>query len=364
MTLLLALYTAAGGILVRGGVTGSPAGNTGMLALGTVLAGLMGTTGAAMVLIHPLLSANAHRSRKVHIVVFFTALVANAGGATTPLGDPPLFIGFLQGVPFLWPLRHLTLPLLVLALPMLAAFYLFDRREAASDRPAPAPERLHIRGWINVALVGVVVATVLLTGVWRPGNAVLLGQPVGWERLVADGVFVAVALVSSAVTPRAVRQGNMFSWHPMQEVAHAVRGDLHHDRAGARHAAGRVRGAAGAGAAADARPPRCAVPARLFLADRLALGVPRQRAHLSRLFRTGGRRSGALTGPLNHILTAISAGAVFFGALTYIGNAPNLMLRAIASHRGVRMPGFFAYMALAGALLLPGMLLLSAVFFL
>src|SRR5206468_9548834 len=128
------------GILGRGGPFGTPAGNTALLAAGSVLAGLMGTTGAAMVLIHPLLRANAHRRRKVHLVVFFILLVANAGGATTPLGDPPLYLGFLRGVPFFWPITNLYLQLLVVACVLLPLFYLLDRRFAADDGPPPDRE--------------------------------------------------------------------------------------------------------------------------------------------------------------------------------------------------------------------------------
>ncbi len=162
MTLLLALYTAAGGILLRGLIAGTPGGNTGLLAAGTLLAGVMGTTGAAMVLIHPLLHANAHRRRKLHLVVFFTILVANAGGALSPLGDPPLYLGYLRGVPFFWPLRHLGPPLGVLAALMLALFYA-DRSRAGARRTRRAErERLRVRGWHNVALIAVVIAATLL----------------------------------------------------------------------------------------------------------------------------------------------------------------------------------------------------------
>jgi Na+/H+ antiporter NhaD/arsenite permease-like protein len=363
VTLLLALYTAAGGILVRGGPVGSPAGNTGLLAIGTVLAGIMGTTGAAMVLIHPLLHANAHRTHKTHLVVFFIALVANAGGATTPLGDPPLYIGFLHGVPFFWPVTHLAAPLLVLAVPLLIAFFWLDRRMAAADPPAPRPERLHLRGWPNIALIGVVIATVLVAAVWQPGEIVLFGQTVGIARLTGDAVFLAVTLASIAVTPRAVRQGNMFSWHPMAEVATLF--------AAIFITIGPVLAMLEAGldgplapvlrltANAAGEP----VPLAYFwLTGLLSAFLDNAPTYLV-FFGLAGGDPVHLTGPLNHVLTAISAGAVFFGALTYIGNAPNMMLRAIASHRGVRMPGFFGYMGLSAMLLLPGFVLLSWVFF-
>ncbi len=363
VTLLLALYTAAGGILVRGASSGSPSGNTLLLGVGTVLAGVMGTTGAAMVLVHPLLAANAHRTRKTHLAVFFIALVANAGGATTPLGDPPLYLGFLNGVPFGWPLRHLGAPLLVLAVPLLAAFYLLDRRLAARDPPAPGRERFRIRGLPNIALLGVVIGTVLMGGFWKPGEIVLLGQTVGIARLAGDAVFVAVAVLSAATTPRAVRQSNMFSWHPMIEVATLF--------AAIFVTIGPVLAMLQAGfdgplapllrltLDAEGRP----VPLAYFwLTGVLSAFLDNAPTYLV-FFGLAGGDPVQLTGPLNPVLVATSAGAVFFGALTYIGNAPNLMIRAIASHRGVRMPGFFPYMAMSATLLFPVFVLLSLAFF-
>ncbi len=363
VTLLLALYTAAGGILVRGAPAGSPAGNTGLLVAGTALAGLMGTTGAAMVMIHPLLAANAHRTRKTHLVVFFIALVANAGGATTPLGDPPLYIGFLHGVPFFWPLRHLLTPLLVLAAPLLLGFYLLDRRLAAADPPPARRERFHLRGTANIVLIAVVVGTVLMGGIWQPGAIVLLGQSVGIARLTTDAVFLGVTLVSIAITPRAVRQANMFSWHPMQEVAMLF--------AAIFITIGPVLAMLQAGFAGPLAPLlRLTVDvgghpvplAYFWLTGVLSAFLDNAPTYLV-FFGLAGGDPVQLTGPLNQILIATAAGAVFFGALTYIGNAPNMMLRAIASHRGVRMPSFFGYMALSTALLLPVFVLLSVVFF-
>ncbi len=164
VTLLLALYTAGGGVLLRGGPAGTPHGNTAMLALGMAMGAVMGTTGAAMVLIHPLLRANAHRRRKVHLVVFLIVLVANASGAVTPLGNPPLYIGLLHGVPFFWPARHLIAPLLVVTLALLAAFYLIDRRLAAAEPPPPKPRRFRVRGWWNIGLILLVILAILAQG--------------------------------------------------------------------------------------------------------------------------------------------------------------------------------------------------------
>jgi len=363
VSLLGALYVVGGGILLRGGPWGTPAGNALLLAIGTVLAGVMGTTGAAMVLIHPLLRANAHRTRKTHLAVFFILLVANAGGATTPLGDPPLYVGFLRGVPFGWPLLNLGLPLLVLALPLLGAFWLLDRHFAASDPPPEPARRLHLRGWGNLALLGVVVGTVVLQGVWHPSDVSLARQRIGAERPVAMAVFAAAAVISLATTPRAVRQGNLFSWAPIEEVAilfaaifitiGPVIGMLHAGLDGPLAPLLRLN----MDAAGEKQPM-----ATFWMAGLLSAFLDNAPTYLV-VFELAGGDAGALTGRLNPNLMALSAGAVFFGALTYIGNAPNMMVSSIAAHRGVRMPGFFGFMLWSGALLLPGFLLLSLVFF-
>lgn len=358
--LLLALFTAGGGVLVRGGATGTPFGNTVILAMGTVLAGLMGTTGAAMVLIHPLLRANAHRTRKLHIVLFFIVLVANIGGATTPLGDPPLYIGFLNGVPFFWPLQTLLLPMLLVAVPLLILFYALDRWYfAVREPPPPEPEKFHLRGRFNIALIGLIVLTVFVQGVWTPGNFDLLGQEIGIERLVAMAVFVAITLVSIRFTPAAVRRGNDFTWHPMEEVGTLFAAlfltmgpvlsmlDLG------------LNGPLGFLLHLTVTPQGDLDPIALFwLTGILSAFLDNAPTYLV-FFHLAGGDPVQLTGPLNPILTAIAAAAVFFGALTYIGNAPNMMVRSIAAHRGVKMPSFFVYFGLASVLLLPVFLLLS-----
>lgn len=364
VALLLALYTAAGGILVRGGRLGTPAGNTVLLAIGALIAGFMGTTGASIVLIHPLLRANAHRVRKMHLVVFFIVIVGNVGGASSPLGDPPLYIGFLRGVPFFWPLTALWPQILVLSVILLAAFFAADSILARSERPAPRPVRLHIRGWSNVALIAVVVATVLGQGVWQPGDAVLFGQAIGIERLAGIGVFVAVTLISVATTARAVRQRNKFTWEPITEVATlfavifvTIGPVLTMLQAGFD---GPLAPLLRLTVGENGQP----VPAAYFwLTGGLSAFLDNAPTYLV-FFELASGDPSHLTTDLALVLKAISAGAVFFGALTYIGNAPNLMIKSIAAHRGVRMPGFFGYMAWSCALLLPCFALLTVLFYL
>ncbi|MEJ0019919.1 MAG: sodium:proton antiporter [Acetobacteraceae bacterium] len=220
VTLLLALYTAGGGVLLRGGPAGTPAGNTATLALGMAMALVMGTTGASMVLIHPLLRANAHRRRKVHLVLFLIILVANAAGALTPARNPPLYIGLLHGVPFLWPAQHLFAPLLVVVGLLLAGFL--------PGRPHPGPERAAAR-----PARGVPRARLGQPGAGARGRAGRAGPgaPAALARwrcsarryrrrsLPGWRCLLGVTLLSAVATPRAIRQSNDFAWHPMAEVA-------------------------------------------------------------------------------------------------------------------------------------------------
>jgi Na+/H+ antiporter NhaD/arsenite permease-like protein len=363
VTLLFALFTVGGGILLRGGPWGRPAGNTLLLGIGTLLAGVMGTTGAAMVLIHPLLRANAHRVRRQHLAMFFIMLVANVGGATTPLGDPPLFIGFLRGVPFFWPAVHLAAPAALVAGLLLAVFYLLDRRQARTEPPPPPLGPLRLRGWRNVALLGAVIATVLAMGVWQPPSVAVLGQHIGPERLIGMAVLTGIALVSLAATPRAIRADNMFTWSPMAEVAKLFLAIF--------VTIGPVIAMLHAGFGGPLGPLLLAIsdpqghprPLPLFwLAGSLAAFLDNAPTYLI-FFELTGADPAALTGPLAPVLRALSAGAVFFGGLTYIGNAPNMMVRSIAAHRGVRMPGFFGYMVWSCGLLLPAFVAVSLLFF-
>lgn len=358
--LLLALFTLGGGILLDGGPWGSPAGNTALLAIGTLLAGVMGTTGVAMVLIHPLLRANAHRSTRVHLVVFFILLCANAGGVTSPLGDPPLYVGFLRGVPFFWPVSHLLLPLLLVAGPLLLVFFALD---AVLSRRDPKPQRhpLRLSGAINLALIAAVGGIVLMQGLWHPGQTRLLGEAIDTERLVGIAALAGVTLISWRVTPRRIREANLFVWGPMAEVGKLfaaifitiipVEAMLHAGAAGP--LAGLLQLTTD-----DAGAP--SPLAYFWLAGSLAAILDNAPTYLV-FFQLAGDDAQRLTEGAGQVLRALSAGSVFFGGLTYIGNAPNLLVRSIAAHRGIAMPGFFSYLAVAAALLLPIFALLSVV---
>ena len=225
--LMFCLFTVSGGICVTGDLAGSPRVNLAILVIGTAIASWMGTTGASMLLIRPLLRANAHRQYRVHSVIFFLFLVANIGGSLTPLGDPPLFLGFLKGVSFFWPLTHLFTKTLVLSLILLGLYYALDSwlfkkegcPEAPRDETTPR-EKIRLKGKINLVLLVFVVGAVLLSGTWKPGTGfVVYDTEVELQNAVRDGCMVLIALVSLWLTKAEYRAMNNFNWEPILEVA-------------------------------------------------------------------------------------------------------------------------------------------------
>ena len=364
VTLLAAMYAVGGGVLIQGGPWGTPGGNTLLLGVATLCAGVVGPVAVSMVLIHPLLRANAHRTGKVHLVVFFIVLVCNVGGLTTPLGNPPLYIGLLQGVPLLWPMRALWPVWVVMAGPLLLAFWLIDRHVAARSGAAPAVLRLHVRGWGHLAMLGLLVGMVAVQSRWRPGEIVVLGAEIGLERMLGIAAGALVAVTAAVSAPVAVRRGNMFGWGPMVEVAKIFAGIfltitpvLGMMAAGPDGAMGGVLKLAGEGAGG-------ASPVAYFWLSGMLSAVLDNAPTYYLFFTMAGGDAGRLTAGEATALMAMSAGSVCFGALTYIGNAPNMMVRGVAAHRGVRMPGFFGYMLYASALLLPVFGVVTVLFFL
>lgn len=368
IALLLALYTAGGGVLLKGRLVGTPAANTALLAAGTAIASLMGTTGASMVLIRPVLRANAFRRRKTHTFVFFIFLVGNIGGSLTPLGDPPLYLGFLKGVAFFWTATHLFDEFLFCAVLLLGAYYLLDswmwaREGAAAPPAAPGEGKLSIEGWPNVVLIGAIVACVLLQGVWQPGEVVILGEAVGVERLAAVAAFLAITQLSIRLTPEGLREANGFAWGAMAEVAKLFAAIfvcmvpvLAILRAGREGAAAKLV-ALTSGAGGEPLPW-----VYFWLTGMLSSFLDNAPTYLV-FFNMAGGDAQVLMGPEAATLTAISCGAVFMGANTYIGNAPNFMVKAIVEEQGIRMPSFFGYCAWALAVLVPLFVLVTLLFF-
>ena len=368
--LLLALFVVAGGIYLEGNLRGTPAANTLLLAIGTLMASVVGTTGASMILIRPLIRANDDRRYNVHVVIFFIFLVSNIGGSLTPLGDPPLFVGFLKGVDFFWTVTHMWRPMLLSVVILLALFFVLDcfihHREHGTRRmfdPTPdSPLRLH--GLVNFALLGVIIAAILMSAYWKPGiSFTIQGVHLELQNLLRDAVFVAVAFASLKLTNRRHRAANGFGWGPIQEVAILFAGIftcivpviaiLHAGEKGAlAPLLALVTGADGG----------VNNVAYFWLTGALSSFLDNAPTYLV-FFELAGGDPKVLMTTMATTLLAISAGAVFMGANTYIGNAPNFMVYAIARERGVRMPSFFGYMLWSGAILLPIFVICTLVFF-
>ena len=367
--LLTALFTVAGGIYIRGNLHGSPALNVGLMVIGAVLASFMGTTGASMLLIRPLIRANDNRRHVAHVVVFFIFIVSNAGGSLTPLGDPPLFLGFLKGVDFFWTAQHIFPETLFLVGSLLVIFYLIDSwyyRKEGVERVDPTPDTpsFGIEGKVNFVLLLVIMGLVLFSGTWKPGIAFdVFGTEVGLPQIVRDSALIAVTLVSLKITPAAARDQNQFNWAPMAEVAKLFAGIfltiipvLAMLKAG-------LDGAFAPIVQLVTDPQGQPIPAMYFWASGLLSSFLDNAPTYLVFFNLAGGDPQVMMTTLAPVLAAISAGAVFMGANTYIGNAPNLMVKAIAEDRGVRMPSFFGYMVWSFGILVPLFAVMSLIWF-
>lgn len=359
IVLLFTLYTISGGIFISGNLHGSARLNTGLLALGTLLASVMGTTGAAMLLIRPLLRANDNRRHQVHVVVFFIFLVANIGGGLTPLGDPPLFLGFLKGVDFMWTVQHMAVPVFMMSAVLLAIFYVLDHhffaREAKRLRADPTPDSpWQVQGKNNLFLLVGVVGGVLLSGVWKPNIQVdVLGTPLELQNVVRDVWLVGLALVSLAITPKAVRQGNEFDWGPILEVGKLFAGIFLTIAPAIAILRAGNEGALASVVHTVSTPDGEPINAMYFWMSGLLSSVLDNAPTYLVFFNLASGDAQTLMHQLPQTLLAISMGSVFMGAVTYVGNAPNFMVKAIAEQRGVPMPSFFGYLVWSLACLIP-----------
>lgn len=370
--LLLALFTVAGGIRLKGRLVGSPIVNTGILLLGTVLASWMGTTGAAMLLIRPLLRANEGRRYKVHTVVFFIFLVANIGGSLTPLGDPPLFLGFLKGVSFFWPTTHMIFPMVLVAVILLVGYYLLDTILIKREGPKPGKrandepeEALAITGGVNFVLLAGVVGAVLMSGIWKPHIAFdIYHVHVELQNLARDLLLLAIAYISWKVTDRANREANGFTWFPIIEVGKLFVGIFLTIVPAIAILKAGTNGALGGVVALVTNADGSANDVMYFWMTGILSSFLDNAPTYLVFFNTAGGDAAQLMTEMASTLLAISAGAVFMGANTYIGNAPNFMVRAIAEEQNVAMPSFFGYMVWSFGILVPLFFLVTFVFFL
>ena len=367
--LISALYTITGGVRLESRFSGTPMSNVILLTFGTIIASWVGTTGAAMLLIRPLLRSIEWRNHNKHVVVFFIFLVANIGGMLTPLGDPPLFLGFLEGVAFFWTTKFMWDEFLFVSTLVLIIFYAVDlyyykREDGTPPKPSTEMDKhIHIEGKINFLFLAGVLGGVLLSGYWKPGiDFDIYGVHVELQNVVRDVLLFLMLLASFKFTRREVRDHNQFDWMPLKEVAtifiaifitalpviailqSGENGDLAWIVKSVTNASGPI-------------------PAMYFwLTGLLSAFLDNAPTYLV-FFHVAGGDPAALMGKYGHVLAAISSGAVFMGALSYIGNAPNMMVESIAKRRGIKMPTFFGYMTWSFTILIPVFLLATLVFF-
>mgnify|MGYP001561479385 CR=1 FL=1 len=370
--LLGSLYTVSGGILLRGTLRGTPLVNTMIMALGVFLASWMGTTGASMLLIRPFLRANAHRKNRAFMVVFFIFLVSNIGGALTPLGDPPLFLGFLRKVPFFWTFKlipHMIVAsVIILAIYFALDTYFYKKEEIKAPLNDNTKEPLRLDGTVNFIFLTGIVFAVLLSGIVNWGEISILGVHRSVQDVVRDGLLILMSILSIVFTNRKVREDNAFTWSPIKEVAILFIGifltmlpSLKMLQAGPKGELAFI--------IATVREP-----AHYFwMTGALSSFLDNAPTYLTFLntalgaFYPGVAETDAVQMLIKDhpvYLKAISAGAVFYGAVTYIGNAPNFMVRSIAEEAGTPMPSFFGYMIkYSFPILMPVFILITLIFF-
>ena len=368
--LLLALFTISGGIRLKGTLVGTPILNLIIILTGTILASWMGTTGAAMLLIRPLIRANQHREHKVHVIVFFIFLVANIGGSLTPLGDPPLFLGFLKGVDFFWTTSAMFMPMLFMVVALLIIFFFIDSRyynmEDHSKKPITnEKEKLGIEGSINFLFLLGVIASVLMSGIWNPHTSfAIYNVELTMPNLLRDILLLTLTALSWQFTSKTLRKENQFTWFPIQEVAKLFAGifitiipAIAILRAGTDGALSAIINSV----SSNGEP----INYMYFWATGILSSFLDNAPTYLVFFNTAGGNAQELMGPLHHTLLAISAGAVFMGANTYIGNAPNFMVKSIAEEQNISMPSFFGYMLKYSIpILIPLFILVTYIFFL
>ncbi len=358
LILLSALFVITGGINITGDIEAKPIINTTFMAIGAVLASLMGTTGAAMLLIRPLLETNAERQFKVHTVLFFIGVVANCGGLVTPLGDPPLFVLYLRGVPFEWFLN--LLPVWLFANIILLAtyfgvdsYYYYQKESpAALKRDIEEIRPIKLTGNINfVLLLGVVISVAFLNEQYIP-----LFKQNEYAKFLRELVILILLGLSLWLTKKEVREANKFSWHPIEEVAYLFLGIFITMIPCLLFL--------------EANAPTLGVssPVQFFYATGVLSGVldntPTAVTFYSLALGLAQQADVMIAGIPEMTLKAICIGAVFFGAMTYIGNAPNFMVKAVSEEQNVEMPSFGGYMAkFSLVVLLPLFVLVQLIFF-
>lgn len=359
MALITVLFTVGGGIHIKMRGKASPFMNAGILSAGALLANIIGTTGASMLLIRPFIALNKHRLYTTHLVIFFIFIVSNIGGILTPLGDPPLFIGFLNNVDFFWTTKNLFYPFLLVGGSVLAIFWLIDHYYFYHDPSVPDPTHMHstaniqIKGHRNLIFLGIAIAIILIESmVIEKPHAFLFGVAFNLSTLGRDLLLLSMAFLSWKLTPSQIHADNHFTWEPLAEVALVFLGIfitvvpvLSMLKAGD---AGPLKGLI------HLANPNNAPNSNFYfwLTGLLSSLLDNAPTYLI-FFNMAGGEAKSLMAEGAKVLAAISTGAVFMGAMTYIGNAPNFMVRAIAVRSHIKMPGFLGYILWSICILLP-----------
>jgi Na+/H+ antiporter NhaD/arsenite permease-like protein len=367
--LLLALFTISGGVRLTGTLVGTPIVNLLIILIGTLLASWMGTTGAAMLLIRPLINANKHRKNKVHIIVFFIFLVANIGGSLTPLGDPPLFLGFLKGVDFFWTTSAMLIPMLFMVVSLLIIFYFLDsyylKKENINIQPSDEKIKLGVEGVFNLGLILGVIGAVLVSGFWKPHISleVYHGVHLELQNIARDLLLLALAYVSWAYTPQQIRKDNEYTWFPIIEVAKLFAGIFITIIPAIAILKAGTNGAL-AGIISSVSNESGPINMMYFWYTGILSSFLDNAPTYLVFFNTAGGDPIVLMGEMKNTLLAISMGAVFMGANTYIGNAPNFMVKSISESSGIEMPSFFGFFfKWAIPILMPLFIIVSWLFF-
>ena len=372
--LLLALFTISGGVRLTGTLVGTPIVNLLIILIGTLLASWMGTTGAAMLLIRPLINANKHRKNKVHIIVFFIFLVANIGGSLTPLGDPPLFLGFLKGVSFFWTTSAMFLPMLFMVVSLLIIFYFLDtyylKKENINISSSDEKIKLGVEGVFNLGLLLGVIGAVLLSGFWKPDISLpeIHGVHIEFQNVVRDLLLLGLTYVSWTYTPQQIRKDNEYTWFPIVEVAKLFAGIFVTIIPAIAILKAKVKGVISFIINSVKDEQGNTVDIMYFwLTGILSSFLDNAPTYLVFFSAAGGTQEGGpellMTDGYSTLL-AISAGAVFMGAMTYIGNAPNFMVKSISESSGIEMPSFFGYLfKWSVPILVPLFVVVSWIFF-
>ena len=369
--LLLALFTISGGVQLKGSLVGKPIVNVLIILIGTLLASWMGTTGAAMLLIRPLIRANQERKYKVHTIVFFIFLVANIGGSLTPLGDPPLFLGFLKGVSFFWTTSAMFLPMLMVVCYLIIVYFLLDsylyKKEdilAIENNADTNTEKLSLNGSFNLLLLLGVIGSVLLSGFWKPQiHFSIYHVHVELQNLTRDILLLFLTYVSWQQTPTTIREANEYTWFPIVEVAKLFAGIFITIIPAIAILKAGDKGALAAIIQSVSNESGPVNFMYFWLTGILSSFLDNAPTYLV-FFNTAGGDPTLLMTDYYNTLLAISAGAVFMGANTYIGNAPNFMVKSISESSGIEMPSFFGYLfKYSLPILFPIFFIVSLVFF-